>query len=130
MWWTNQTSQIKKKKKDSWDPPQSFWFNPGSEAGVPYSAFLISKWGFHFENHGSVPEICGKTLYWQSKDSYSEEQRPGPLLFSNNDSLNKHPVLESVWETVFLNVYICCFDFVQGQNSKRMPVVMKTASAT
>ena len=62
MWWTNHTSQIKKKKKDSWDPPQNFWFNPGSEAGVPYSAFLISKWGFHFENHGSVPEICGKTI--------------------------------------------------------------------
>lgn len=64
MWWTNHTSQIwREKKKDSWDPPQSFWFKPGSEAGTLYFAFLISKWGFYFENYGSVSEICGKTLY-------------------------------------------------------------------
>ena len=129
MWWTNHTSQMKKKKKKI---PGTLRRISDSTLDLKQAFHILHFWfpseGFTLRTMG----LCQKSverLYWQSKDSYSEEQRPGPLLFSTNDSLNNHPVLESVWETVFLNVYICCFDFVQEQNSKRMPV-MKTASAT
>ena len=63
MWWTNHTSQIWRKKKKIPGTLRRVSDSSRSEAGALYSAFLISKWGFHFENHGSVSEICGKTLY-------------------------------------------------------------------